>query len=287
MLFGLSWLNICTGEDMKEHGTWVKVRRRQISLTHFVKNKETKPDAKIRSSCKGWNQGIANRIGAYISNYREDFTVIGTLTYGTDYPKDGVIVKAHWRAFIERLRRTGWLESGSLVWFLEFQQRGAPHFHFLGTEFIGKDWVSKNWAEITRGNMKSCSSVEAIRKPEAMGWYARKYAMKSEQKEVPQEFKNIGRMWGCSGPRIKHGLPRVPTLHAKIVNAIPSDLADSVGRCRKIAGLKVVTTDSGYVLFGSEQDISVGWKILRGELAYITLKMEHYLGWNKIRHGTG
>lgn len=50
-----------------------------------------------------------------------------TLTYPDTYPSDGRIVKAHFRALKERLRR----KFGDFSYFAaqEYQQRGAPHLH--------------------------------------------------------------------------------------------------------------------------------------------------------------
>jgi len=50
--------------------------------------------------------------------------------------------------------------------------------------------------------------VEKLRKPEAAGAYAAKYAAKNYQKLVPEEYREVGRFWGKFGtvvvkPRIE------------------------------------------------------------------------------------
>jgi hypothetical protein len=47
----------------------------------------------------------------------------------------------------------------------------------------------------------SGTRFEAIREPAAMPSYVGKYASKWEQKEVPDDFKNVGRFWGIRGCR--------------------------------------------------------------------------------------
>jgi hypothetical protein len=41
--------------------------------------------------------------------------------------------------------------------------------------------------------------VEPVKKPHALSYYGTKYATKSHQKEVPDEYQNVGRFWGYWG----------------------------------------------------------------------------------------
>jgi hypothetical protein len=118
------------------------------------------------------------------------------------------------RAFRERIKRyfkvlgiSGW----GCLWFLEFQSRGAPHFHLL---FFGfgfqlfdltkfRKWLSGAWADIVahpdpseyQKHLSAGTGADWCR-AEHFG-YALKYAAKLEQKLVPPEFSDIGRFWGC------------------------------------------------------------------------------------------
>ncbi len=56
-----------------------------------------------------------------------------TLTYGKRLPQNSREVKRHIKAFREWMRRHGYQ---SYLWKLEYQMRGAPHFHFI----IFHDW---------------------------------------------------------------------------------------------------------------------------------------------------
>jgi hypothetical protein len=130
-----------------------------------------------------------------------------------DFSPSGKTCKKHLRAFRERLAR--YLKDCGLswwgaLWFLEFQTRGAPHFHLLlfgfGFSLLElsnvQRWCSRSWSEIVnhsdpeqrRKHRLAGTRVERCR-AEHFG-YALKYAAKLEQKSVPLEFANIGRFWG-------------------------------------------------------------------------------------------
>lgn len=81
-----------------------------------------------------------------------------TLTYPGDWltvAPSGKAAKRHLKAFTKRYDRA-WNEPLTGVWKLEFQRRGAPHFHILmspphgysaaGTAF--REWLSTTWAQI-------------------------------------------------------------------------------------------------------------------------------------------
>lgn len=106
----------------------------------------------------------------------------------------------------------------SALWFLEFQERGAPHFHYLlWQRAIAKDhastlseslrrdfirWVSIAWADVVSHpdpvervkHEAAGTRVERMRKPHF--GYAMAYASKPRQKVVPDEFQDVGRFWG-------------------------------------------------------------------------------------------
>jgi hypothetical protein len=254
-----------------EAGTVFKKRRRQISLTAFMAGATCQVDQNTRGRCTGWNDRIGSRAGAYVENFRQDFRVFGTLTYSAAYPRSGKAVKNDWRAFIERLRRVGWLDKGSIFWWLEFQARGAPHFHYLATEWVGKCWVADAWADITDGDARSCSRVEAIKHPDRIGSYVSKYIQKAEQKEIPFDFVDVGRMWGISGPKICGGLPRLPVVAAATNSGPPSRFADIIAQARIRFGVRVATTMRGYVLFGTEKNVEDTWRYLAANIVIIGL----------------
>lgn len=126
---------------------------------------------------------------------------------------DGRAFKRHVKAWRARLGRHlaglgvgGW----SALWFLEFQARGAPHLHVLlfgdGVGSVPLDdfrtWASDSWAEVVghpdeheRAKHRSAGTrVERMRTGHF--GYATKYATKMQQKNVPPEFRSVGRFWG-------------------------------------------------------------------------------------------
>lgn len=53
-----------------------------------------------------------------------------TLTYHDDYPSP-IDTKKHIKILFDRLRRRAGWAGASMIWRLEFQRRGAPHFHIM------------------------------------------------------------------------------------------------------------------------------------------------------------
>jgi hypothetical protein len=131
-----------------------------------------------------------------------------------EFSPSGKVAKRHLDVFQKRITRylkTFGVSSWGCLWFLEFQKRGAPHFHLLFFGFGFKlfdlaafqKWLSQAWADIVahadsvefQKHLNAGTKAEWCRK-EHFG-YALKYASKLEQKSVPTEFADIGRFWGC------------------------------------------------------------------------------------------
>jgi hypothetical protein len=134
-----------------------------------------------------------------------------TLTYPGFFESDGAIVKEHLKRFLQELRRhyiRSHSDDGShsSFWFLEFQSRGAPHFHIFTTWSGDKDWTARTWYRIVGSDdnrhLVAGTRVETIRAGrKGTIAYASKYAAKAEQKEVPENYDNVGRFWGVTGRR--------------------------------------------------------------------------------------
>lgn len=132
-----------------------------------------------------------------------------TLTYGDEYP-DARTAKKHLRALFERIRRKMDGLPVSAVWRLEFQVRGAPHFHiiFFDLPFICKLTWQYWWEEIT-GTPEPFTRVERVRSHKNLMAYVSKYVAKVEPAEktgfisltylhayIEKYGDNIGRVWG-------------------------------------------------------------------------------------------
>jgi hypothetical protein len=142
------------------------------------------------------------RLAFVASNTGVAFVVMVTLTYPADFPADGLIVKQHFKRFKDSLLRR---YSADYLWCLEFQKRGAPHYHILIDNPGPLDdrlWVSRRWFDVVGSgdhkHLLAGTRVERLRSKEGGKRYVVKYASKMRQKKVPDGYANVGRFWGHS-----------------------------------------------------------------------------------------
>lgn len=206
-----------------------------------------------------------SRLLLLVSTWKKSFRSLITLTYGQNYPLNGKGVKSDLNRFLTRLRQV--YDGVGVVWFLEFQKRGAPHIHLL-TTLPGPDdgerlWFAGMWSAIAnRGCDWQYTSLETwggklvegqalttmgavrwshtrkkawsdIRQTDGAARYASKYALKPYQKIVPEAYRDVGRFWGAS-------------------------------RCFKL--------DDGEVVYGSEKQIR----------EFLSLKGRNFDGWEVL-----
>lgn len=134
------------------------------------------------------------------------------------------------RKRLARMLESEFEMSFKCLWFLEFQKRGAPHIHLMFFDMTMtkeleerlKEWAGVTWANIVgnpseyeyKKHERVCSRVERMR-VKHFG-YAVKYATKTEQKIVPEEFVNVGRFWGLWNYKIpKNDVIQVDYSHKK------------------------------------------------------------------------
>tara|TARA_R110002049_G_scaffold1062_1_gene7946 strand:- start:2941 stop:3771 length:831 start_codon:yes stop_codon:yes gene_type:complete len=153
----------------------------------------------IRTNIKGFSMASKRRLLFAARNFSEGRYMI-TTTYPADFPTDGRLVKNHLRRFRQWLLRNG-VRAG--LWVLEFQARGAPHFHIFVTDWVDKDALADIWYRIVGSNdpkhLRAGCRIELFRNNAAKGGYVMKYAAKMEQKDVPMQYDNVGRFWGIFG----------------------------------------------------------------------------------------
>jgi len=134
-----------------------------------------------------------------------------TLTYAKHYPKKFKDFKADLNYFLVAMRRR--LVPVKYLWFMEFQSRGAVHFHILLTkppvrahwEYLSPKWCGcvigwggkAEWARWFNSFNRGKFWIEAD-KPGGLARYASKYALKIDQKKLPDSITGAGRFWGCS-----------------------------------------------------------------------------------------
>ena len=85
--------------------------------------------------------------------------------------------KEYLRAFFKRLEVK--FQNVSGVWRLEYQNRGAPHFHLIlyNVSFIDKLWIQEIWGEIIKQE-RPFTRIESIKSYKHLVNYVSKYAGK-------------------------------------------------------------------------------------------------------------
>src|SRR5690606_8651143 len=163
-----------------------------------------RPGGGIRGVITGYSSASARRLLLTVRNM-PNHNIFVTFTYPRAYPANGRICKEHLHRVKAYMKRQG-ADSG--CWFLEFQERGAPHFHCYIKDRIEILGLVKAWNRIIGtadgdgfGYMNSVD-IRKFRRPDRKAAYATKkagYATKSAQKVVPDGFENVGRFWGVWG----------------------------------------------------------------------------------------
>jgi hypothetical protein len=163
-----------------------------------------------RSSVNGFSYGSRRRLLNVIGSILRDavLPVFVTLTYPKAFPSAND-AKRHLQMFIKRLRRA--FPDAGLIWKLEPQERGAPHFHILiwGVTlgqlraFVPMVWFAiagnndkyhLRWHQGKLGNEHCCGQVKSYR---GVWFYAAKYIGKTFEIEG---WRWAGRFWGIVRP---------------------------------------------------------------------------------------
>lgn len=190
-----------------------------------------------------------------------------TLTYHKSWGASFKDWKADFENYIKRMLKT-WPEYQGLMWRLEFQERGAPHFHFLISFPKGKRpaaasfqmWSSHSWADVIGGPedqdlliygskvIEVCNSRELGK---LLGYLVK------EMGKVTQgigDRNGTGRMWGVRG-----SLPMIAIADVQFKSE-----ADFAEFCRRVnvAGRgvsafweKISPAWSGFCLLGDGLDM--------------------------------
>ena len=83
---------------------------------------------------------------------------------------------------------------------MEFQKRGACHFHGIIDKEISEEELKRIWYEIVGSgdtrHLKRGAHIDPIRSPKGFRRYLSDYLTKEEQKRVPYFYENSGRFWG-------------------------------------------------------------------------------------------
>jgi hypothetical protein len=183
-------------------GDFVGLRR--VGVASMSRSRDT-----VRGDIKGFSKKSCSRLMAKIAQLKKHaLPLFLTLTYPNEYPVEAKVYKYHLHHFMIWLFRR-WPGAGA-IWKLEFQDRGAPHFHAFLWGMNQADYVemAHKWYQIVGsgdklhlawhlgllgGDNKPC--LEVIR-----SWFGtKKYASKELGKIQGLQDKEAGRVWGVRG----------------------------------------------------------------------------------------
>ena len=136
--------------------------------------------------------------------------VFVTLTYPNEFPSPKQS-KGHLDTFLKRLKRA--IPQAGIIWKLEPQQRGAPHYHMIvwGCDAKSlKDFVPGAWFDIAgngddnhllfhQGKLKNKHCVSQVRSYKGVMSYASKYLGKTFEVAGWNSLE-VGRFWGVVMP---------------------------------------------------------------------------------------
>jgi hypothetical protein len=130
--------------------------------------------------------------------------IFATLTYPAEFPLDGETFKRHFKIFSQRFLRA--FPFAGFHWKLEFQKRGAPHFHpifwNLNCQFLSelRMWLALNWFEVVGSgdgkHLVAGTSADLINSQFGIMRYVSGYVSDADQ--TKPGFK-VGRYWGIVG----------------------------------------------------------------------------------------
>jgi len=153
-----------------------------------------------------------------------------TLTYPSIFPS-AQTAKNDLRAFLERLKRRFPEARVSLVWRMEFQKRGAPHFHLVAFNlpFLPKEELSAMWRSVIRSDQQVFTRIERVRSSRRLRSYVSKYLAKP----LPQRKRFLTCRIVTSLPlgayaRRSGGFNSMPYLHARpfVVNPATGEIIE-------------------------------------------------------------
>jgi len=225
-----------------------------------------------RHGISSFSESSGRRMRKYLRECTSIYSHMLTLTYPFTYEEDGKKFKDHLRRMLQELKREYEREKGNIdrfsaFWFMEFQERGAPHFHIFITKGFKKDWVAKRWYLICQTDderhLHAGTRIEKLHAGRAGTIsYATKYATKLSQKTVPENISNCGRFWGVCGvrdtvsaattvPKALLGAPQVKRRTEKIKELIKKAIFD-----KKAFKLGTKREGSMVVAFKNKSDLT-------------------------------
>lgn len=198
---GLSTYHISTKDDEKSKGQVIIYP--QGSLLKVSKNRVNPFEGQsrdwVRGKIKGFSRASRRRLMRSLAKVNKgEKPQFVTLTYPSEWPDD----PKEWKKQIERFnkRMKYRFPKYAAFWKLEFQKRGAPHFHMLVwglPKQSMKDFIALHWYEVVGSgdekHLRAGTQIQRIRSWRGVMAYASKYLGKSQEDNNDQP---VGRFWG-------------------------------------------------------------------------------------------
>lgn len=156
-----------------------------------------------RGEIKVFSAESRYRLFRLIHQLRFDKVTFCTLTYPADFPTDKKVYKAHLKEYRRRFERL--YGKVAAVWRLEFQERGAPHYHimYLDAPHIPiLEWC-RLWSDVIRtddeNHRKIGVDVKLVTGSSEKGLiasYLGKYVAKVDTTTTSETDRKPGRWWG-------------------------------------------------------------------------------------------
>lgn len=188
----------------------IKFYANQIHAINLMQNNlSPEPPERDENDIKEFSKHSRRRLFSLITSL--DYPEYGkpifiSATWHEDFPNSKHDLKTHLDKFHKRLRRN--LPPFHIIWKLEYQKRGAPHFHFIlfpldNSKSFQDNLIYKNiftqWMELKECNCKDCKLYSIKSKPINEFSHCMVYISKELGKVTQNEqHHNLGRIWGSS-----------------------------------------------------------------------------------------
>jgi hypothetical protein len=160
--------------------------------------------------------------------------------------------KRHLKIFSQRFLRS--FPSAGFHWKLEFQARGAAHFHPIFWNLSGDDggllrefrgWLAQNWSEVVHSgdekHLLAGTSADPIKSQFGIIRYVSGYVSKSDQTKPGCK---VGRYWGLVGRTnirwAKEKVITVSSTQGKVVRRTARRYMEAMNRVRRIRRLEAL-----------------------------------------------
>lgn len=181
----------------------IELYKRSLKVVHPIGSNKPEPPDRTQTKIDHFSKKSRRRLQFVSINNSDVLISQFALTYHDRLPADGKECKKHLNTFLTWLKRN--YPEVRYLWILEFQSRGAPHYHLFFNVKPDRTMQYKmalHWNKVTRSGYQHLEfhnhKNNFIDWDMGSGSYLTKYLDKTSQKFVPENYSNVGRFWGHS-----------------------------------------------------------------------------------------